>query len=279
MKKQQRKQIAQETARILSQGYYTTPEGKHVDISEDLAHSCKETTVYTPATLPKLLRKITSTKLPNRETKLEVTQESTLQAAQRLTFMGDALCLNFASAKNPAGGFLNGADAQEESLARASGLYATLTTPQAKQYYDANAACNTNLYTDHIIFSPRVPVFRDEDGMLLEEPYYASFLTVPAVNKRAIERNEPHKSVTIEEVMRQRTQYLLAVAAEHEHNALVLGAWGCGVFKNKPRDIARHFSEQLKGPFAGRFGKVVFAIVSHSDELAQVFRDALQVSA
>src|SRR5688572_22378946 len=53
-----------------------------------------------------------------------VTNESTLDAARRLG--GDVAALNFASARSPGGGFLNGAQAQEESLARASALYPCL---------------------------------------------------------------------------------------------------------------------------------------------------------
>ena len=47
---------------------------------------------------------------------------------------GDVVCLNFASTKNPGGGFLRGSQAQEESLARASGLYACISPMTG--YYD-----------------------------------------------------------------------------------------------------------------------------------------------
>ena len=53
--------------------------------------------------------------------------------------------LNFASAKNPGGGFLNGAMAQEESLAASGGLYRTLTPHEG--YYRRNRACGTMMYT------------------------------------------------------------------------------------------------------------------------------------
>jgi Microbial-type PARG, catalytic domain len=53
-----------------------------------------------------------------RRPAVEVTGETPLDAARRLG--GDVACLVFASARNPGGGFLTGAQAQEENLARAS---------------------------------------------------------------------------------------------------------------------------------------------------------------
>ncbi|MFR3753045.1 MAG: TIGR02452 family protein [Enterocloster sp.] len=80
-----------------------------------------------------------------------------------LSWQGENQCrcavLNFASAKNPGGGFINGAMAQEESLAASSCLYKTLTAHET--YYRMNRACSTMIYTDHAIFSPDVVFFRD----------------------------------------------------------------------------------------------------------------------
>jgi len=72
--------------------------------------------------------------------------------------------LNFASAKNPGGGFLGGGSAQEESLARSSGLFPCIN--QMQQMYETNRAYRSCLYTDHMIYSPRVPVFRDDEGYI-----------------------------------------------------------------------------------------------------------------
>ena len=57
---------------------------------------------------------------------------------------------------------------------------------------------------------------------------------------------------------------MLAVAAARGHDALVLGAWGCGVFKNDPRDVAAAFHELLippGAPFHGCFRRVTFAVI------------------
>lgn len=109
------------------------------------------------------------------------------------------LALNFASARHPGGGFLGGSQAQEESLARASGLSPCLN--QFQEMYDTNQRFSSCLYTDHMIYAPDVPVFRDDDDRLLEEPFLVSILTAPAVNAGAVRRNEPHHVQHIEPVM------------------------------------------------------------------------------
>jgi hypothetical protein len=80
----------------------------------------RDTVAYAPGQFPSF------DKTGTEPTHIEVTGESTLAAAARLAKTGPVLALNFASAKNPGGGFLSGAQAQEESLARASTLYASL---------------------------------------------------------------------------------------------------------------------------------------------------------
>src|SRR5262249_18471136 len=74
---------------------------------------------------------------PKRKAVVEVVEESTLAAARRLAHE-NPVALNFASAKNPGGGWLGGARAQEESIARASGLVPCLESQP--QYYAANRA-------------------------------------------------------------------------------------------------------------------------------------------
>ena len=98
------------------------------------------------------------------------------------------VALNFASAKNPGGGFLGGAKAQEEDLARSSALYACMRDQRA--YYDANRHEPSLLYTDHMIYSPDVPFFRDDRLRFLEDPFLLSILTAPAPNAASNERRE-----------------------------------------------------------------------------------------
>ena len=174
------------------------------------------------------------------------------------------LALNFASARNPGGGFLGGSQAQEESLARASGLYACINPLQGM--YEANRRCPTCLYTDHMTYSPAVPVFRDDEDRLLDRPYPVSFVTAPAVNAGVVRAREPGNAVRIEEVMLGRMEKVLALAVVHGHEVLVLGAWGCGVFANDPGQVAGWFARLLAddGPYRTAFRRVGFAVLDRS---------------
>ena len=55
---------------------------------------------------------------------------------------------------------------------------------------------------------------------------------------------------------------ILAVAAVYRYDALVLGAYGCGVFQNNPTDVAGYFARFLGpgGRFENVFRHVTFAV-------------------
>src|SRR5205823_7936071 len=96
----------------------------------------------------------------NTPTRFEVANETTLAAARRLLTAGlRPVALNFASATAPGGGFLSGARAQEESLARSSGLYACLV---GNAMYEFHRPRHDPMYTHYAIYSPDVPVFRTD---------------------------------------------------------------------------------------------------------------------
>jgi len=269
MRRSTRAQVGKETVEIAERGCYETPVGNRVDITAAMSRCLQTTTLYQPEELDELLHQTTPSSA-GRTTEFEVANETTLSAAHRLVRERGytrTLCLNFASAKNPGGGFLGGSQAQEESLARSSGLYRSLQTQWT--YYEANRGCDTALYTDHMILSPDVPVFRDDSGQLLDEPYALSILTAPAANAGAIRDNEPHRIAQIATTMANRIAKILGIAARNDYEHLILGAWGCGVFRNDPDEVAGLFASALlkDDRFRNRFRTVVFAVLdSTADE-------------
>ncbi|CAM3369295.1 MULTISPECIES: TIGR02452 family protein [Saccharibacillus] len=171
--------------------------------------------------------------------------------------------LNFASAKNPGGGFLNGATAQEENLAISSGLY--LSQLRNAGYYDANRACGSMMYTHHAIYSPDVVFFRDE-RFELSPPICASILTLPAVNYgQVLLKGEDADQAKV--VMLERMRLALAIFAERGDRTIVLGAYGCGVFRNDPAEVASWWRRLLDGEgWSAHFEQVVFAVLDRSQD-------------
>ena len=254
----------EEAVVITERGSYVAPSGRTVSIADAVRAAVTgtrdyrpEESVALPEALPDAARRVT--------TKVSVRNGTSLDAARALAAAGKApFVLNFASAKNPGGGFLGGARAQEESLARASALYECIRRSPMYAHHRAHGDC---LYTDWMIHSPAVPVFRDDDtGALLEEAYLCAFLTAPAPNAGVVISRQPERMEECNRAMRSRITRSLAIAAAHGHRDLVLGAWGCGVFQNSPAVVAEAYETELDGAFAGVFDEVVFAVLDWSDD-------------
>ncbi|TWG07347.1 TIGR02452 family protein [Streptomyces brevispora] len=254
--------IARETESIVEAGFYRTPQGREVSIVRALTAALSGTRLYGPE--PVAVAALDRDRTPV----IEVTGESSLRAAARMTGErpGKVAVLNYASARNPGGGYLNGAQAQEEALCRGSALYATLR--RAPEYYAHHRAGRSAFYTDRVIHSPGVPVFRDDRGRLLDTPYTAGFLTSPAPNAGVIRRTAPESAHLIPAALASRAERVLEVAAVRGYRRLVLGAWGCGVFQNDPAEVAGVFRTLLTdgGRFAGHFEQVVFGILDRDGE-------------
>ncbi|MBO0358155.1 TIGR02452 family protein [Hymenobacter sp. BT186] len=254
-----RQQIARETLAALQQGSYSNSAGAHQALTALQQAAEQGSVLYRPADVPQLLQVPETPAGPPAE--IRVYQATTLEAVTKLAAEFERVgCLNFASARNPGGGFLSGSQAQEESLARSSGLYPCLV--QFQEMYSHNTrTARTGLYSDYAIYSPGVPVFRDDAGNWLPQPVLVDFVTSPAVNAGALNRNNPELLPELVPTMQRRIRQVLAIAATHKCDVLVLGAWGCGVFQNDPQQIANLFAEALAEPGSrGRFRRIDFAI-------------------
>jgi len=260
--KELRIKIARQTIEILENGYYLNNQNQHIDIKNAQESAIKNSTLYRPDDFDTLESKSKEfIKNNNFKTSIEITNESTIEAVIRQAFDNKIACLNFASAKNPGGGFLNGSQAQEESLARATGLYPCIE--QMKEMYSFNKNLKTCLYSNYMIFSKQVPVIRDTNDNLLDNFCKVSIITSPAVNTGVVKQREPENIASIENVMRDRISMIFNVALINQVETLILGAWGCGVFQNDPEMIALLFADQLNGKYKNAFKKVVFAILDN----------------
>jgi len=250
--------LGEEAVRIIKAGGYRAPSGRKVDLAPLIAKSVKGTVTYPPSRYPAFTRS------SSFETIVRVENETTLSAVIALKNRRlDSAALNMASGKSPGGGFLSGARAQEEYLCRSSTLWACL---KDNPMYEFHKSAHDDFYSDYVIFSPDVPVFRTDDSGCIEEPYLASFITSPAIKATGVKKSAPDRVGEIGPAMAKRIRKVLSVAAAHGQTCLVLGAWGCGAFGNDGRLIARLFREAIDGEFHGVFQEIVFAITDWSDD-------------
>lgn len=247
--------LARETVEIIDRGFYLNGRGERVELREQIERAVAGTVEYAP-----------DAELPNPEPKpgrvhVKVQQIGTFEAAHRIR-TADPVVLNFASATQPGGGFLLGAQAQEEALARDSALYACI---RGRDMYRINRD-HDRAYSHAMIYSPAVPVFRGGDDSLIDVPWRTAIITAPAPNAGAAKWRTPGETARLEEALSERARRVLVVAHDHGHRNLVLGAWGCGVFRNDPGFVAAAFRDLLAGPFAGAFDLAVFAILDRTRE-------------
>lgn len=276
------KQYAAEILNLLERGNYETQNGT-VSIRESYQNSLSQSRLYSPDQIGELWSKNRSADLPS----IQVIAGTSQQVAHKLVNEQNEAAasptgkpqrfalLNFASARNPGGGFLNGAKAQEEDLCRCSGLYPTLV--KHNEYYEVNRQQKSLLYTDYIIFSPEVPFFKIRGtGEYLDQPFLASVITAPAPNTRPYLKAHGCER-ELESCFERRWENVLSVALDQNISTLLLGAWGCGAFGGDPVMASKTAKRAIKSHGRG-IEQIVFAIPNkgqQSQHNLDVFQGAL----
>lgn len=273
MQKSRRISIAKDTVEVIKNGFYINQKNEKVDIAEIQEQAQRNSELFEAKDnfmLEAHYEPLKSVKSVKR--KIYTQNESVMVVIDNLLKANNepVFCLNFASAKNIGGGFLTGAQAQEESIARVTGLSACCFE-FFEEYYEFHRSRKSMLYTDTMIYSPHVPIFKNDEGEYLDEPQKVSILTSAAVNAGVVRRQERNKIDQIIPVMYQRIEKVLAIAHRNDYKNLVLGAWGCGVFQNEPADIAKIFHELLTTKFENCFEEVVFAIKTNDEKIINPF--------
>ena len=153
---------------------------------------------------------------------------------------GKTAVLNFASYKNPGGMFIKGAKAQEECLCYESYLYNVLNMLENSFYAYNKKNLNKGLYTDRALYTPDVRFFKDEESIM------ADVLTCAAPNNSLGIRYGAFSKDENEKTLAERIAFVLDISSSCNVDTLILGAWGCGVFKQNPQVVAKLFMEKLK---------------------------------
>lgn len=256
-------------------------------LNEAMKKSRESTVCYQPDEYPEIEN------AEEKTCKISVTGERTFECAMRLySEVPDSriAVLNFASASNPGGGVKNGSSAQEEALCRCSTLYPCLDSrPMWEQFYNVNRAAGNVLHTDACIYSPDIVICKtdsDSSERLPQDKWvYVDVLTCAAPNLREKPSNAYNREtgataeITAEELYSihlSRARHILHIAAANGVDKLVLGAFGCGAFRNAPEVVAKAYKDAMK-EMGKYFDEVVFAVYcgSRDKENYLVFKDIL----
>ena len=262
-----RVELAQRTLDVVKNGFYKSKNG-NVDVANAIENCITKTFTISPNDWENIVNKVQQENIKKVEkTVIKILNCTTIEAICQQDKSLKLGVLNFASAKNPGGGFLSGASAQEESLARSSCLYDSQIKDETM--YDFNRSQSNFLYSDYMIYSPEVVFWFNDNGEAFEEPIRVDIITSPAPNKGAMmQHNRKLEIEQLETVFKSRIEKVLTLALANGIESLVLGAWGCGVFRNKSEDVATYFREVIENKFNDCFKETIFAVYDTSDKKA-----------
>ncbi|MBR4512490.1 MAG: TIGR02452 family protein [Bacteroidales bacterium] len=183
--------------------------------------------------------------------------------------------LNFASSTSPGGGVETGASAQEECLCRVSTLYPCLKTQAAwNKFYGPHRAAPNPHHNDDIIYTKDVVVLKDDDYRPLETTFRVDVITCAAPNLREKPSNRYNlndgNAVHISqkrllELHLKRATKILSAAAANKAEVLILGAFGCGAFRNDPTVVAAAYQKALP-QFLNHFKTIEFAVYCRPED-------------
>lgn len=243
---------AANTLSIINKGNYNA-DSKNIELDKN---KIQEVVLYPDNTEVQSMVKETY------NTKFFVYERDTVTAAFNCPTPEKCAVLNFASAKHPGGGFLTGANAQEESICRSSSLYSSIGSKAAEDMYYYNTVKHKSIfYSDYMLFSPYVTFFRKFNGKLTSDYINTSVITAPAVNCNIAKPKQ--NSNEIRKIMQRRIRKIFDIAIQNNKTYLILGAWGCGVFRHKTSDIANDFKIVLsEEKYKNAFETIEFSVLT-----------------
>jgi len=220
---------------------------RQVEVAGQCKITCDDTDTYTMAC--KIYRKLTPAveeEPDETEYSYGIEERMSVEDIENAKKTVKCMVLNFANPVNPGGGARRGAYAQEENLCRRSSLLLSLESDEAKKYYGYNIhnslkdKAGNNYGTNSLMLTPYVEVIKDKN---YERKEYAEVAVLTSA--MPIIANKWDISEEYPDLVYQKINSVLLVAAHYGYTHLVLGAWGCGAFGNDPEVVARLFRDAI----------------------------------
>lgn len=198
--------------------------------------------------------------------KIIVEPMDTISALEKYVPLGKTAVLNMASSIKKGGGVAKGAMAQEECLFRCSNLFTI-----RDDYYPLDI--HEFIYTNDATFVKSAnfkPISVKADVITI---------AAPNINKQNKYYNpKDFETISYEEQINIKINQMLTYANGMKCKNIILGAWGCGVFKNDPTIIANYFKDILKYK-RKLFDNIVFAVINDKNSVGnnyQIFKDTFK---
>lgn len=224
----------------LDKGYFVNSEGERVEFKK--RSMLRGTKIY------KELEKTEECPVYFENPEIYVQNIDTFEKA--IEMGPNAVCLNMASARNRGGGVINGSMAQEESLCRRSNLILSLEAVEYPIPYLGG------------IYSPKVSIYKDRNNEELDKAYFTNIISVSAINRPPLEDNDQKIARRYLWLVKAKIRAILRIAKLNGHVKLVLGAFGCGAYRNPAKHVAVLFYNILNEPeFKHSFKEICFAII------------------
>ena len=190
---------------------------------------------------------------------------STFAVSRQYCHLGKIAVLNFANPENPGGGVHLGDMAQEKCLCRGSNLYPCLSdTNVFEEYYAYHHNCTNHFYSDRLIYTKDITVFKDDVDVTQMMPSQEWF-TVDVITCAApyLAKRKYTNIAALLTLFKRRIKNIIEAARDNHVDVIVLGAFGCGAFRNPPLIVAEAFKKViLEEDYLSCFKKIVFAIKS-----------------
>lgn len=211
---------------------------------------------------------VSKAKHGNTNASIDVCAGTTFDVAKRYYSLGKVAVLNFANPENPGGGVQLGAMAQEECLCRSSNLYGCISNPNVfDEYYGYHRGIRSHFYTDRLIYTKNVTVFKDDSlvpQMLPENEWFEVDVITCAAPYLA--KRKHTNGVALFELFKSRIKNIFEAARDNNVDYLILGAFGCGAFKNPPLIVAEAFRRTIEEQnYFKDFKQIIFAIKPTSE--------------
>jgi len=201
-------------------------------------------------------------KLENVESHAKIIVENSdtlVSLAAMITSGLKPLVLNMASEYKPGGGVCKGSMAQEEELFRRSNYWWSISD---KPYPLVNKA----------VLTKDVIVIKDTDYGLLENTFVGDFIACPAIRRPNLSDDDKYSNYDRKD-MRKRIFNIFEIGVLNKNDSLLLGAFGCGAFRNPPVEVAKLFKEAIEY-YDGYFREIRFAVLDTKGEgNYEIFRD------